>query len=100
MERDSSMMVRSDARAQGMVTATNPRVRAPWSTLRDRCVGTDVKVTYADGSTETRPASSFRKRSIAAKAAVPRTSKLDNRGKYEDLLRRFGDHSELAGGDA
>ena len=89
MERDSRMMVRADAKATGMVTAQTTRHTAPWATLRTRCVGTDVKVTYADGSTETRPVSSFRK-SRKSKSNQPRQARSSHASNYAARLARFG----------
>jgi len=69
------MAIRADARAAGMVTAHTVRVTAPWDTMRTNVRGmapTDegkemasrgvasVKVIYADGTSETRSAHSFR----------------------------------------
>lgn len=66
-----SMIVRADAKAMGAVTAQTTRVTPPWATLRDKCVGVapgddgsegcSVLVTQADGTSEVRLVSSFRK---------------------------------------
>lgn len=108
MQRDSSMMVRSDARAEGMVTAQTTRVAAPWSSLRTRAVGiaTDtndasngptvrVRNLYDESVNEVRSVSSFRGTRVAT-----RQSKSNVGQTYTDRLRRFGANIELAGGDA
>jgi hypothetical protein len=76
MEDRHSMAVRADARSAGMVTAQTTRVTAPWATMRQNVRGfaptdegrelasqgvSSVKVTYADGTSETRSVHSFRK---------------------------------------
>lgn len=91
MARDSRMVVRSDARAMGAVTAHSPRVSAPWSSLRTTVRGfaeTDegraladegiasVKVTrIVDGIevTETRSVHSFRKGRTST-SRIPRSA--------------------------
>lgn len=76
-----AMMIRADAKANGMVTALTTRVTAPWATMRtgagNHTVGTadnatqSVKVTLTDGTSYIAPVSAFR----AAKSSKRRAAK-------------------------
>lgn len=96
------MVIRADARAMGAVTAHTPRGAARWTpspvatrfndTIIDgiavpaAVVGSIVKVTYADGRpAEYKSASSFRQRSIAARATLHRQANQPTRITSADL---------------
>ena len=79
--RDSRMLVRSDARAGGMVTSQTVRYSERWKGTSDRAIGVAPGADPADGPSvrvrnlydptvnEVRPVSSFRAERISTKAA-------------------------------
>lgn len=66
---------------------------------RVRTVGGDITVIHADGTTETREPGSFR----AQRATSKRSAKVQNEQQARRIMindPRFGNHTELASGDA
>lgn len=86
------MQNRADARAYGMVTSLDVRVSERWKPTATRAVGTasgtaqDVKVTYADGSSEIKPVSAFRKDRTSQRAQARKVAQAPKITQVE----RFG----------
>jgi hypothetical protein len=103
-----ALVVKADARAMSAVTALTTRVNAPWSSMRTRCVGKalneagddfereyplgtcTVRVIHADGTSEVRPVSSFRKGSRATRSTPPAPPVNETEVEHFGLVNNIG----------